>query len=102
MPDATVVVIPCFNEANRLRPEELERALTEQDRLHLLFVNDGSTDGTGEQLSLLAERSPGRIDLMEMPRNVGKAEAVRRGMSHANERNARYVGFWDADLATPL
>jgi glycosyltransferase involved in cell wall biosynthesis len=102
MPGETVVVIPCFNEARRLRPDELKRAVTEQDSLRLLLVNDGSTDGTGDLLATLSESTGGRIDVMEMPRNVGKAEAVRLGMRKANDEAPRYAGYWDADLATPL
>jgi len=102
MPGESVVVIPCFNEANRLRPDELERAVAEQDDLRLLLVNDGSTDDTGDLLAKLSQSSGGRIDLLELPRNAGKGEAVRLGMRTANDRAPRYVGFWDADLATPL
>ncbi|HEY5617151.1 MAG TPA: glycosyltransferase [Vicinamibacterales bacterium] len=102
MPGETVVVIPCYNEADRLRPDELRRAVAETDGLRLLLVNDGSTDGTGGLLASLSESSGGRIDVLEMPRNAGKAEAVRVGMRRANDQNVRYVGFWDADLATPL
>ena len=102
MPAETVVVIPCFNEADRLRPDELRRAVAELDGLRLLLVNDGSTDGTGSLLASLSESSGGRIEVLEMPRNAGKAEAVRLGMRRANDQGVRYVGFWDADLATPL
>lgn len=102
MPRETVVVIPCFNEAHRLQPDAFRQAITNQAGLRLLFVNDGSTDGTGDVLTSLCSSSGGRIDLLEMPRNAGKAEAVRLGMRHANDRAASYVGFWDADLATPL
>jgi glycosyltransferase involved in cell wall biosynthesis len=75
--------------------------VVEQDGVRLLLVNDGSTDGTGDLLHL-SESSGGRIEVLELPRNAGKAEAVRCGMRRANDQDVRYVGFWDADLATPL
>jgi dolichyl-phosphate beta-glucosyltransferase len=102
MPGRTVVVIPCFNEAQRLKPDEFRRAVDQQDSLRLLLVNDGSTDGTGDLLASLSESRAGRINVMQLPRNVGKGEAVRLGLKSANDESTRYVGYWDADLATPL
>jgi glycosyltransferase involved in cell wall biosynthesis len=49
---------------------------------------------------LMADR-PGRVDLMVLPKNVGKAEAVRVGLLEAIERGSAIVGYLDADLATP-
>jgi dolichyl-phosphate beta-glucosyltransferase len=102
MPERTVIVIPCFNEAHRLEPDELRRAVDQEDSLRLLLVNDGSTDGTGDLLASVSESRAGRIGVMQLPRNVGKGEAVRLGLISASNEQARYVGYWDADLATPL
>jgi glycosyltransferase involved in cell wall biosynthesis len=46
---------------------------------NILFVNDGSTDGTQERLDNLCRACPERIRHIDMKRNRGKAEAVRRG-----------------------
>jgi len=68
-----------------------------------LFVNDGSTDGTAH---VIRKRLDNRVFLLDLPRNVGKAEAVRTGMLHATRtpplNGAAWIGYWDADLATPL
>jgi len=102
MPDVCLVV-PCFNEAKRLDSAAFLAGLMLQPRLGFCFVNDGSEDDTSRALRELADRAPGRITVVDLDRNRGKAEAVRRGMLKAVEdtRHA-FVGYWDADLSTPL
>lgn len=67
-----------------------------------MFVNDGSRDGTSQVLERLRRQDPATVSVLELPRQSGKAEAVRRGMLAAFEASMSYVGFLDADLATPL
>lgn len=98
----TLVVIPCYNEAGRLPIQDFERFLAETPETGFVMVNDGSRDNTLTVLRDLAARHPARVEILDLQPNGGKAEAVRRGMLHAMERNPRYTGFWDADLATPL
>ena len=96
------IIIPCYNEAGRLNvPEFLEWAGREPD-LHFLFVDDGSTDGTGEILDRLSRACPEQIRHITMERNRGKAEAVRRGFLESFDSGFDVIGYWDADLATPL
>lgn len=96
------LVVPCYNEERRLAPDAFERALGFEPRLSLRFVDDGSRDGTREVLERLRERAPKRISVQALERNSGKAEAVRRGVLAAIEGGAPAIGYWDADLATPL
>jgi hypothetical protein len=94
-----VVVVPCFNEERRIDERAfLDMAATGEVRL--LFVDDGSTDGTGGVLARMAEGSPG-IEVLTLGSNQGKAEAVRRGLLGALHNGAAVVGYYDADLATP-
>jgi len=86
------VVVPCYNEEKRLDVAAF-RGFSDAD---FLFVNDGSTDGT---LDLLRSSN---LNVLDLERNSGKAEAVRRGIVQAIADGADIVGFWDADLATPL
>jgi len=103
LPDPSLIlVVPCFNEEQRLPVEELRRFALPGVRLEILFVNDGSTDGTLRVLESLRAEQPGRFSILDLDRNRGKAEAVRRGMVAAMERKPDLAGFWDADLATPL
>ena len=92
------LIVPCYNEEQRL---DVEAFKSSRDA-HFRFVNDGSTDGTQRVLQSLAAADPSRFRVLSLEKNSGKAEAVRRGMLEELRGPANYVGFWDADLATPL
>jgi glycosyltransferase involved in cell wall biosynthesis len=98
----TTIVIPCYNEAKRLNVAAFEHFCAADGDTRLLFVDDGSADETQRVLAEVCDRSRGRAEWFALDRNRGKAEAVRQGILLAMERRAKYVGFWDADLATPL
>lgn len=97
----TVVVVPCYNEASRLAVAEFA-SWAGRDGIHFLFVDDGSTDGTREVLESMQARSPAAVMQFRLDRNVGKAEAVRQGLLRALEMKPEFVGYLDADLATPI
>jgi glycosyltransferase involved in cell wall biosynthesis len=97
------IIVPCYNEALRLRTEEFVSFAQAADRLFLYFVNDGSTDDTAAVVDRIVARVPGRAFHLDLKANYGKAEAVRQGMIHAAQQtSAEFFGFWDADLSTPL
>jgi glycosyltransferase involved in cell wall biosynthesis len=102
MGSSVAVVIPCYNEAKRLKVSQFKE-YPDLDRSHLfVFVNDGSEDATLEVLQDLHRDHPQRCTYIDLPQNFGKAEAVRRGLLSAFETNPDFVGYWDADMATPL
>src|SRR5437762_11262905 len=95
-----VVVVPCFNEGRRLRAEGF-RPLLSEPGTRILFVDDGSRDDTRNVLAAICAELGPRALRLALPRNEGKAEAVRQGLLRAIQMSARIVGFLDADLATP-
>jgi glycosyltransferase involved in cell wall biosynthesis len=97
----TTIVVPCFNERDRFDSRAFLRLAT-SGGLRLLLVDDGSTDGTGAVLESLAARCPTRVSAMALERNVGKGEAVRRGLARALAEGADIVGYLDGDLSTPV
>ncbi len=96
------VVIPCYNEEKRLDVDRMLAFTDSRYDIRFLLVNDGSTDNTQRLLEKLCEAAPERFDVHRLERNVGKAEAVRRGLQRIFATGADYAGYWDADLATPL
>ncbi|HKC49561.1 MAG TPA: glycosyltransferase [Myxococcota bacterium] len=96
------IVIPCFNEAHRLPADVFRAYCARVPDVDFLFVDDGSTDQTLARLRELEQALPGRAAVLALERNAGKAEAVRQGMCAAFKSGAELVGYWDADLATPL
>ena len=94
------VVVPVFNEARGIG--YLERRLTRAlDGLgrpwHVLVVDDGSTDGTLEELRALHRRDP-RYAAISFSRNFGKEVAVAAGLKHAKGDG---VVIMDGDLQHP-
>jgi dolichyl-phosphate beta-glucosyltransferase len=97
-----VLVVPCYNEAARIDREAFAAFTLDSTRLAFCFVNDGSPDDTLAILRDLCRRRGAADFVVDLRINAGKAEAVRQGLLAALATGARTVGFWDADLATPL
>jgi len=94
------IVVPCFNEERRLQPTAF-RAFAEARGVRVLFVDDGSTDGTPRVLAEACTLLGSCASVLRLERNSGKAEAVRRGLLHVIGQGASIAGYLDADLATP-
>jgi glycosyltransferase involved in cell wall biosynthesis len=96
------IIIPCYNEEKRLDVASFRRFKSSLHKITFLFVNDGSTDQTLQLLQSLNASDPTKFAILNLTQNQGKAEAVRQGLLAAIGSHPDYVGFWDADLATPL
>ncbi|WP_100499828.1 glycosyltransferase [Geodermatophilus chilensis] len=97
------IAIPAYNEAARL-PRTLHRTveyLREQPwRSRVVVVDNGSCDGTAEVVRDFARADDGRVPVALIGcARPGKGAAVRRALLSSR---SRFVGFCDADLATPV
>jgi len=98
-PNLVILVVPCYNEENRWNSEYWDR-VGKISELKLCFVNDGSSDGTSKQIAPLLINS--NHLLLELPKNVGKAEAIRQGFNRTLNEHPLGIGFLDADGAFPI
>lgn len=94
---APLVVIPTFDEAENVEPlsRDILRAVP---GARLLFVDDGSPDGTGARITTLAGRDS-RIRMMQRSRKLGLGSAYLAGFRHGLERGYDVVLTMDADLS---
>jgi glycosyltransferase involved in cell wall biosynthesis len=96
------LVVPCYNEANRLPAAEFHSLLIRRPDLTLVFVDDGSTDTTPAVIEGLRAAEGSRVVVHRLERNSGKGEAVRCGLGLGIAHGATLLGFADADLSTPI
>ena len=97
------LVVPCFNEERRLDTPAFERFMDAHPGVSFCLVDDGSGDRTRQILDGMARARPDSVRVLALATNGGKAEAVRRGMLEAHAwKPFDFIGYWDADLSTPL
>jgi glycosyltransferase involved in cell wall biosynthesis len=83
---ALSVIVPVFNERENLEPfvSSLSSALTSSgEEYEILFIDDGSSDGSASYLASLASADP-RIKLVEFRRNFGQTAALAAGFDFAS------------------
>jgi glycosyltransferase involved in cell wall biosynthesis len=89
-------LVPAYNEENRIPKNDYFKNLGKYATV--CFVNDGSSDMTKNILTELAQSINGQV--IDLPKNVGKAEAIRQGyLTVAKNQKLEFVGFIDADSA---
>ena len=96
------LVVPCYNEASRLDADAFVRFLSGHPGVRFVMVDDGSVDGTSDVLERIRLAAPAAVTTIRLATNGGKGEAVRAGIVAALAGNPAVVGYWDADLSTPL
>ncbi len=82
----TSIIIPIFNEEDNIEPlyEKIIRTLDKSDiPFEVIFINDGSTDSSGQKLKELAQQDK-RFKTIELRRNFGQTSAMMAGFDFAS------------------
>jgi glycosyltransferase involved in cell wall biosynthesis len=80
------ITVPVFNEADAIVGlyEATRKVMEESGRpWEIIFVNDGSTDGSDEKLDEIADRDP-HVRVVHFRRNFGQTAAMMAGFDYAN------------------
>ena len=93
----TVVVIPTYDERDNVRPMA-EAVLSQDPSLELLFVDDGSPDGTGDVIESLRASEP-RLHCLHREKKEGLGRAYVAGFARALELGADRVVQMDCDFS---
>ena len=93
-----VVIIPTYNERENVR-RIVADVLAQNARLHVLVVDDGSPDGTGEIADALAMEYAPRVHVLHRAGKLGLGTAYVAGFRWALERDYALVFEMDADFS---
>ena len=92
------VIIPVYNESEIITELVTTLFRTLQDQSYsweILFIDDGSSDGSFQQLKSIAEENPEHIIVIALRRNFGQTAAIAAGIDHAN---GDILVLMDADM----
>ena len=97
MSERALVIVPTYNERENV--ERLVATVLSQDpRLDVLVVDDGSPDGTGDIADNIAMREP-RLNVLHRASKLGLGTAYLAGFAWALERDYAYIFEMDADFS---
>lgn len=99
MPYRLTIIIPLYNEAENLL--RVEKAMLDYFKIALvktkvLFVNDGSTDGSQQLLEIICKRNS-TFEYISFSKNCGLSAAIKAGFDYVD---TELTGYMDADLQT--
>lgn len=96
-PQRALVVIPTYNEIDNV-PTLIPQVLETDPRIDILFVDDGSPDGTGDYIENISRENP-RVRILKRPRKMGLGTAYCRGFEVAINDGYDVVMEMDADFS---
>jgi dolichol-phosphate mannosyltransferase len=93
-----LVAVPTYNEAGNVMPL-VEGIFGHVPEAHVVFIDDGSTDGTQKEIAALVAAHPGRVHLIARGRKLGLGTAYVAAFQWALARDYAAVVEMDADLS---
>lgn len=93
----SLVIVPTYNELENL-PRLIPAVLSQDQSIHILVVDDGSPDGTGEFVKEEMKKND-RIHLLEREKKMGLGTAYIAGFKYALQNNYDFVFEMDADFS---
>lgn len=93
-----IVIIPTFNEKENIE-KIIRKVLSLPNDFHVLVVDDGSPDGTGEIIKKLCFEFPSQVFLKERSGKLGLGTAYIFGFKWALEKGYEYIFEMDADFS---
>jgi dolichol-phosphate mannosyltransferase len=93
----TLIIVPTYNERDNVGPAS-EQFLAPLPDAEILFVDDGSPDGTGEVLDRIAAANP-RVHVLHRAGKQGLGTAYVAGFRWALERGFDYILEMDCDFS---
>jgi len=93
-----LIIIPTYNELANA-PILIERIFKHIPDAHILIIDDGSPDKTGEKIKELQSKYPSTLFLLERARKSGLGSAYRTGFAWGLERGYEELIEMDADLS---
>ena len=99
-----IMIIPCFNEVQRIDKQAYINFLKHTPDANLVFSDDGSTDNTISVLKEIKASHENCVHVYVSNRNHGKAEAIRSAVLYLKTQNLKpsKIAYIDADLAVSL
>ncbi|MDZ7755453.1 polyprenol monophosphomannose synthase [Rhodohalobacter sp.] len=98
MKSNTIVIIPTYNESHNVS-RLIEVVMKLEPEIDILFVDDGSPDGTADLIKGKIKQYPERIKIIEREGKQGLGTAYVRGFEYAMEHGYDYVCEMDADFS---
>jgi dolichol-phosphate mannosyltransferase len=94
----SLIIIPTYNEMENIE-KMLQTMLSLEKAFHVLIVDDGSPDGTGDLVKSIIPESNNRIHLMERAEKLGLGTAYIAGFKWALQRGYDFIFEMDCDFS---